>query len=194
MQTQKCIGQYIFLTPTSSHEGRRAHQTQTIHIPRSLMDHPALLPPYFPIDEFRSRLAALRSIMVERRVEVLIVDQREHMIFFSGYASTAAMYQALLIPLNGEPIQVVRALDAATFGQTSWLTDCVTFADNENPIKVVADTIKARGFGASVIGVERDSHFLTVNRALELESLLPTAKMVDFSRVMWEIRLVKSAL
>ncbi|PBC04110.1 Xaa-Pro peptidase family protein [Mesorhizobium sp. WSM3860] len=158
------------------------------------MGYPPLLPPHFPIDEFRSRLAALRSIMAERRVEILIVDQHEHMIFFSGYASTAAMYQALLIPLEGELVQVVRALDAATFSHKSWLTDSIMFADNENPIKVVADTVKARGFGASVIGVERDSHFLTVNRALELESLLSTAKIVDFSRVMWEMRLVKSPL
>ncbi|RWK88288.1 MAG: aminopeptidase P family protein [Mesorhizobium sp.] len=159
-----------------------------------LMKHRPLLPPRFPIDEFRSRLGALRTIMVERRVEVLVVDQHEHMIFFSGYASTAAMYQALLIPLDGEPVQVVRALDGPVFGQASWLTDCVTFADNEDPIKVVADTLKVRGFGASVIGVERDSHFLTVNRALELESLLPTARIVDFSRIMWEMRLVKSPL
>ncbi|MER9560416.1 Xaa-Pro peptidase family protein, partial [Mesorhizobium sp. M0323] len=155
---------------------------------------PPLFPPRFPVDEFRSRLAALRTVMAERRVDLLIVDQREHMIYFSGYASTAAMYQAVLIPLDGEPVPVIRALDGPIFSEKSWLTDCVAFADNENPIKVVAETAKARGFGASVVGVERDSHFLTVNRALELESLLPSARMVDFSRVMWEMRLVKSPL
>ncbi|PBC04120.1 Xaa-Pro peptidase family protein [Mesorhizobium sp. WSM3860] len=153
-----------------------------------------LFPPRFPVDEFRSRLAVLRTVMAERRVDLLIVDQREHMIYFSGYASTAAMYQSVLIPLDGEPIQVVRAIDASTFNEASWLTDYAAFNDNENPVKVVAETVKARGFGASAIGVERDSHFLTVNRALELESLLPSARIVDFSRVMWEMRLVKSPL
>ncbi|RWJ58776.1 MAG: hypothetical protein EOR33_32170, partial [Mesorhizobium sp.] len=63
------------------------------------MTQPPLFPPRFPIDEFHLRLAALRTVMAERRVDLLIVDQREHMVYFSGYASTAAMYQAVLIPL-----------------------------------------------------------------------------------------------
>lgn len=158
------------------------------------MKQPLVFPPPFPVDEFRSRLAALRTVMAERYVDLLIVDQSEHKSYFSGYSSTAAMYTAVLIPLDGEPVAVIRALDAPNFSKASWLSDCVAFADNENPIKVVAETIKARGFGASAIGVERDSHFLTVNRALEFESLLPSAKFVDFSRVMWEMRYVKSPL
>ncbi|RWH95470.1 aminopeptidase P family N-terminal domain-containing protein [Mesorhizobium sp.] len=55
-------------------------------------------PPAFPIEEFRSRLAALRTLMAERQVDTLIVDQFEHMVYFGGYRSTAAMYQALLLP------------------------------------------------------------------------------------------------
>lgn len=158
------------------------------------MKQPLLFPPPFPVDEYRSRLAALRTVMADRRVDLLIVDQSEHRAYFSGYWSTAAMYQALLIPFDREPVAVIRALDAPAFYEASWLSDCVACADNEDPIKVVAETIKARGFGASVVGVERDSHFLTVNRALELESLLPNARIVDFSRLMWEMRLVKSPL
>ncbi|WP_272951631.1 M24 family metallopeptidase [Sinorhizobium meliloti] len=158
------------------------------------MTQPPLFPPPFPIDEYRSRLAALRSAMAERRVDLLIVDQAEHRAYFSGFWSTAAMYQALLIPLDQEPIAVIRGLDAPCFSEASRYSDCVAFADSENPIQIVAETIKARGFAASVIGIERDSHFLTVNRALELESRLPNARMVDFSRLMWEMRLVKSPL
>ncbi|QPB24702.1 Xaa-Pro peptidase family protein [Rhizobium sp. 007] len=158
------------------------------------MKQPPIFPPPFPVDEFRSRLAALRKGMAERGVDMLIVDQREHRAYFSGFSSTAAMYQALLIPLDQEPIAVIRGLDSPSFSEASRFGDYVAFSDNENPIKVAAETIKSRGFGASAIGVERDSHILTVNRALEFESLLPDAKFVDFSRVMWEMRLVKSPL
>ncbi|WP_031206374.1 Xaa-Pro peptidase family protein [Mesorhizobium sp. L2C067A000] len=158
------------------------------------MTQPLLFPPPFPVEEFRSRLAALRTVMSERQVDLLIVDQFEHMQYFGGHRSTAATYQALLIPLQGEPVAVMRALDAPVFCQISWLTDCVAFSDNENPIEVVAQTILVRGHGASAIGVERDSHFLTVNRALELQNLLPDARMVDFSGIMWDMRQVKSPL
>lgn len=158
------------------------------------MTKPIVLPPNFPVQEYRTRLAALRSVMVERRIDLLLVDQFEHMEYFGGYHSTAAMYQAVLIPLGQEPVAVIRALDAAIFSEVSWLTDCVSFGDHEDPIKLVADTIKALGLGSSVIGVEHDSHFLTLNRAAELKSLLPSATFADFSRVMWEMRLVKSPL
>ncbi|MCW1414166.1 Xaa-Pro peptidase family protein [Rhizobium sp. 1AS11] len=158
------------------------------------MTQPPLLPPPFPIDEYRFRLATLRAVMAERGVDLLIVDQAEHRSYFSGFWSTAAVYQALIIPVDQEPVAVIRALDSPCFAQSSQFSDCVTFADNENPIKVVTETIKKRGFGASIIGIERDSHFLTLNRASELESLLPSARLVDFSRVMWELRLVKSPL
>ncbi|MGR4932774.1 M24 family metallopeptidase [Bradyrhizobium sp. CAR08] len=151
-------------------------------------------PPPFPVTEFRSRLAVLRTVMAERHVDLLIVDQREHMVYLSGYWPTAAMYQAVLVPLDQEPLAVIRALDAPVFSELSWFTDCVSFGDHENPIKLLADTINARGFGTSVVGLERDSHFLTVNRALELASLLPNARIVDFSRIMWEMRQVKSPL
>ncbi|MES0160306.1 MULTISPECIES: Xaa-Pro peptidase family protein [unclassified Mesorhizobium] len=151
-------------------------------------------PQPFPIGEFRSRLAALRAVMAERQVDFLIVDQFEHVKYFGGHWPTAAMYQALLIPLDSEPVAVIRALDAAVFSEMSWLTDYVAIGDSDNPLKVVADTILARGHGASAVGLERDSHFLTVNRALELQTLLPGAKMVDFSGIMWEMRQVKSPL
>ncbi|WP_413990782.1 M24 family metallopeptidase [Labrys okinawensis] len=158
------------------------------------MTHPLFFPPPFPVEEYNSRLAALRRIMAERRIDLLIVDQLEHRAYFSGYWSTAAMYQALLIPLDQEPVAVIRGLDTPTFNKASRFSDYVPFADNENPIKVLAETIKARGFGKSMIGIEQDSHFLTINRLLELKGLLADVQFVDFSHIMWEMRLVKSPL
>ncbi|RWK40687.1 Xaa-Pro peptidase family protein [Mesorhizobium sp.] len=158
------------------------------------MTLPPLFPSPFPLEEYEARLLALRGVMAESRMDLLIVNQHEHMDYFCGYAPTAAMYQAVLVPLEGEPVAVVRELDASAFSESSWLTSYAAFGDDENPVKVAADTIRARGYGASVIGVERDSYFLTVNRALEFESLLPEARFVDFASVMWELRQVKSPL
>lgn len=153
-----------------------------------------VFPPAFPVAEFQSRVAALRAVMARRKVDLLVIDQFEHMVYFGGHLPTAAMYQALLMPVSGEPVAVIRALDAPVFAETSWLSDCVAIGDSDNPVKVVADTIIAKGYGKGVVGVERDSHFLTVNRAMELESRLPDAKIVDFSGEMWEMRQVKSSL
>lgn len=158
------------------------------------MIQPPSFPPAFPVEEFQSRLTALRAIMTRRQVDLVVIDQFEHMVYFGGHLPTAAMYQALLVPLDGDPVAVIRALDAPVFTETSWLSDCVAIGDSDNPLRVVAETIIAKGHGTSTIGVERDSHFLTVNRAMELETRLPDAKVVDFSGHMWEMRQVKSPL
>ncbi|WP_324765504.1 Xaa-Pro peptidase family protein (plasmid) [Sinorhizobium meliloti] len=158
------------------------------------MTLPIQFPPPFPIQEYRSRLAALRSFMAERKVDLLIVNQHEHMEYFAGYAPTAAMYQAILIPLDGEPVAVIRALDASVFSETSWLTDYVAFADNEDPIEVASNTIVSLGHGGSAIGVERDSYFFTINRAVAFEGFLPNVRFVDFSAILWLMRQVKSPL
>ncbi|MER8855989.1 Xaa-Pro peptidase family protein [Mesorhizobium australicum] len=155
---------------------------------------PLDFPPPFPIEEYRSRLKALRRMMAERRVDLLIVNQFEHITYFGGYSSTGSRYHALLIPLDGEPVAILRALDAEVFSEMSWLSNCVAFRDNEDPIKVVADTIKAHGYGSAGVGFEFDSNYLPVTVARELERRLPKARMIDFSYVMWEMRQAKSAL
>ncbi|RWJ60769.1 MAG: hypothetical protein EOR33_28055 [Mesorhizobium sp.] len=90
--------------------------------------------------------------MAERQVDILIVDQHEHIAYFADYKTTAAMYQAVIIPL--EPVAVIRALDAPMFSEASWLNDYVAFGDSENPIDIVAKTIIGRGHGGSSIGVD----------------------------------------
>ena len=153
-----------------------------------------IFPPAFPISEFHARVHTLRAIMAKRRVDLVVIDQFEHMVYFGGHLPTAAMYQALLVPQTGDPVAVIRALDAPVFAETSWVADCVAIADSDDPIQVVARTITARGYGSSAIGIERDSHFMTINRGLALEAALPDASLVDFSQVMWDMRQVKSPL
>ncbi|OBP72195.1 hypothetical protein BAE42_15280 [Mesorhizobium loti] len=158
------------------------------------MIQPLVFPPPFPVEEYRARLSALRAIMANQSVDLLIVNQHEHMDYFAGYAPTAAMYQAVLIPIDGEPFAVIRALDASAFSEASWLSDYVAFGDSENPIRIVAKTIVDRGYGASALGVEYDSYFLTVDRARALKTMMPDARFVSFSTVMWEMRQIKSPL
>ncbi|RWC98955.1 MAG: hypothetical protein EOS73_29465, partial [Mesorhizobium sp.] len=119
------------------------------------MTQPLLLPPPFPLEEYQARLSALRGIMAERRVDLLIINQFEHMDYFCGYAPIAAMYQAVLVPIESEPVAVIRSLDASAFNESSWLTSYVEYVDDDNPIEVVAATIRTRGYKSATIGVER---------------------------------------
>jgi len=146
----------------------------------------------FPREEYEARIARVRAEMRKRGADVLLVDCVEHMAYLFGYVPPAAIYQPALVPLEGEPVVVVRALDATTFTEQSWVSDHVRFADDEDPVAILVDLVRRRGWSKASIAVEFDSHFLPVGRFRAIEAGLPDARFVDFSGAIWEIRLIKS--
>jgi Xaa-Pro dipeptidase len=130
--------------------------------------------------------------MVVRHTDVLLVDETEHIGYLTGWHATGSMYHAVLVPLLAEPVVVLRRLDEAVFLERSWIPDRMAIADTEEPIDVVAGVIRARGWAEARIGLELDSHYLTVQRYQALRTALPDATLVDFAGVLREFRLVKS--
>ncbi|MBY6090476.1 M24 family metallopeptidase [Maritimibacter alkaliphilus] len=150
------------------------------------------LPSAFTRDEYAARLVALRQRMATAELDLLVIDQFEHMVYFGGHLPTAAMYQCLLVPLVGDPVMVIRALDAQVFHETSWLETCVAFGDAADPIAIAAAEIQRMGQAGGRIGLEGDSHFMTLDRAEAFRTALAGARFTTFSRQMWEMRQVKS--
>jgi len=145
----------------------------------------------FTMDEYRGRLARLRERMRERGVDVVLVDETEIMAYYTGYAISENMYRAALIPLEGEPMVVLRALDEAPFLASSWVSDYRTFFDTEDPVQAVGKAIAER-WGTAAIGVDFNSYAMPVGRFRKLEGLVPGARFVDFSGILWQQRLRKS--
>lgn len=150
------------------------------------------LPPAFTRDEYLARLKALRAHMHAAGLDLLIIDQFEHFSYFGGHLPTAAIYQCLLIPLDAEPVAVIRALDAEVFHETSWLSACRAFGDAEDPVAVAAAEIRRLGLGAGCIGYEGDSNILGADRLEAFRAALPDARFASFAGVMWHMRQVKS--
>lgn len=146
----------------------------------------------FPLAEYQARVALLRRQMSASGVDLLVIDEFEHLAYFTGHLPTAAMYQCCLMPVHGEPVMVVRSLDAPMLSELSWTTDHVLFDDHEDPLAVVAKTIRARGWSTSRIGIETDSHIMLVCRLEALKAALPESRFIDFGGHMWRQRLRKS--
>jgi Xaa-Pro dipeptidase len=147
---------------------------------------------FFTGAEYAERLATVRRKMHERGADVLIVDETEHLFYLTGFIISGTTYQACIIPFDQEPVMVLRSMDKANFLEQSWLSDYVTFADIEDPIAVVARTLSKRSWSSKCIGFELDSHYLTVRRHQTFRDALPEATFVDFSEILWELRLRKS--
>lgn len=147
---------------------------------------------FFPPDEFQGRIARTRSKMAEIGADLLLTDCVEHMVYLYGYAPPAAIYQAILLPLEGEPVGIVRGLDASMFAEQSWVRQAVHFGDWENPVTILGRECRARGWDRARIAIELDSNFLPAKRFIEIQTELPEVTFLDFSQVLWEQRLIKS--
>ena len=147
-----------------------------------------------PVKEYKKRLRVLKKKMIESKIDVLIVDQTEHIGYFTGYVPTAAMYQTCIVPVDGDPLIILRALDEAAFLEQSPYRSYVMFNDWEDSIQVLIDTFKDRGWDKKRVGLELDSHFLLPMRYEAIKAGLSDATICDFSGVMWEMRLKKSPL
>lgn len=146
----------------------------------------------FPLSEYKDRIEKTRRKMAELNADVLLIDCVEHMVYLFGYAPPAAIYQVVLLPLDGEPVAIVRGLDASMFAEQSWVRDVIHFGDHEQPIAIMSAEVTRRGWSRASIAIELDSHFLPAGRFMQLQSALPEVDFVDFSGVLWELRLIKS--
>ncbi|WP_456623333.1 MULTISPECIES: M24 family metallopeptidase [unclassified Bradyrhizobium] len=146
----------------------------------------------FPIDEYEARVKRVHEQMAARELDVLIVDQSEFLAYLTGFSISENMYRACLLPRDGEPIMILRAVDLGPFTESSWLSRSVAFADWEDPIRMLADTIRSLGYATGRVGLDEDSYCMPLSRFKQLSAQLPDARFVDFSGVMAELRARKS--
>jgi Xaa-Pro aminopeptidase len=144
----------------------------------------------FTLDEYNGRLSKVRAELSARNADMLLVDQLDHIAYLFGYLPTAARYQAAFIPVEGEPYLVVRELDLGTFLDQSWSRNYETFADDEDSLDKVARALSR--LGPKRLAIEKDSNITTVSRLDYITAFNPAVEIIDFSGVLWQLRLIKS--
>ncbi|WP_244832050.1 Xaa-Pro peptidase family protein [Caballeronia sp. TF1N1] len=147
----------------------------------------------FSLDEYRDRLKKVRAAMRARQLDTLIIDQTDFLFYISGFGISENMYRACVVPLEGEPVFMLRSMDELPYLETTWLSQHVGFSDWQDPIEVLAQLLRERGWDAGHIGLDGDSYCMTLNRFNRLKAALPQARFGDFSGVLEVLRARKSA-
>src|SRR5689334_12792059 len=91
----------------------------------------------FPIEEFEDRLVRIRSKMKAAGLDVLMITRPENIFYATGFraahiANRTAELHAAIIPSDGEPRLMARALEAETT-KTQWTKLPKLFKDHEDP-------------------------------------------------------------
>jgi Xaa-Pro dipeptidase len=137
----------------------------------------------FPAHEFEKRLDRLRSKMRNSGLDVLILTRGENIFYASGFraahfASWLSELHALVIPMQGAPRLITRALEKE-IAKIQWTMSPRLHMDHENPYAIVSDILKETGGATKRIGIEE--RFLKVSQLRKLQQQIPGAELVDAS-------------
>ncbi|MER9895193.1 Xaa-Pro peptidase family protein [Mesorhizobium sp. M0119] len=147
----------------------------------------------FPVAEYERRFKAVRHGIAERGLDLLVISIPENMCYVSGYNTNG--YQAaqyLLIPSDGDPIHITRAIEEVNVRVSAWFERSTSYMDHESPVELLAQTIQDMGYANAAIGFEKTAWFFTIANYERLKELLPNAKFQDGSMIVDPIRAIKS--
>jgi Xaa-Pro dipeptidase len=146
----------------------------------------------FPAEEYESRLRRVREQMARRDVECLLVTSPGNVCYLTGYQTFGEAAQFLLVPAAGDVVFVLRELESLLVGYTTWSGDLVRYADHEDPLQAVVDTVRARGLAGESLAVEEATGTLAPAAHRELGRRLGGLRLTAADGVVEACRAVKS--
>lgn len=147
----------------------------------------------FPMGEYERRLAELRARMAERGVELMITNTPENICYLTGFESPGHYYyNAVLVPLDGEPVAVPRLLEQSGYEALTWVETICAYEDHEDPVEKTRDALAKYGWADKRIGYEKNCWFFTAAQQEKLFELCPEATFVDCSGLVEAGRVIKS--
>lgn len=167
---------------------------------------PEPLYPSFPKQEFEWRYDRARTAMESAGIDLLLLTNRENVVYFSGLVNAGWITPGLVPGLilfhrdQEEPVMILPDFWLGTAEKTTWLNDFVlhknTHSDPEDFGRLVADTIRDRGWHKGTIGYEAGLEMfvrLPIRQFDHIRSELSEAKWVAGGDAIWETRMIKSS-
>ena len=156
----------------------------------------------FTVEEYKSRLKKVQSLMQEKGIELLISQDPSNMNYLTGYDAWSFYYaQCAIVHVNAEePICFVRNQDAGGAYIKTYLKDENIIQYQEkyihtwplHPYEALVDIIKDKKWDKLSLGLEMDSHYFTAYCYEKIKKGLPNAKILDCERLVNWVRVVKS--
>lgn len=155
----------------------------------------------FPEEEYRRRIAAAQASMRERGLDVLVLHNNASTNYLTGYDShMPPSYAVTIVPAAGELVFNCAELESPVALYHGIVDDIRIFdwTKADNTAADLAGVLSDLGFARGRIGIELSNDENFANGAydagsyLRLRALLPEAEIVDATRLVLELRLIKS--
>lgn len=147
----------------------------------------------FSISEYEDRLHRVRQQMQARQIDVLLVHSPENILYLSGYQTPGYyMYHCLVVPLDADPVLVMRRGEIGHFEWLCYLSKQVPYVDVDDPALVTARTVRQLKGSTSRVGMERKCWFLVPDNYDKIRAALGEIAVVDADGLVEACRLIKS--
>ncbi|MCC5982953.1 MAG: ectoine hydrolase DoeA [Rhodobacteraceae bacterium] len=159
--------------------------------------------PNFTDAEYEARIAATRAEMALRGLDLLIISDPSNMNYIAGYDGWSFyVHQAVILPMEGEPVWWGRGIDAAGAVRTVFMKgeDSIVGYDDsyvqnpqKHPMEALAALIIDRGWNTGWIGVELDNYYYSAAAHQTLVNHLHEAQFIDATGLVNWQRAIKSS-
>ncbi len=147
----------------------------------------------FPMVEYNRRLTALRQKMAERGLDVIITTTPENICYLTGFESPGHYYfNALIVPIEGEPIAVPRRLEESGYQALTWVEFVRPYEDTEDPVHKLYTVLVEFNLQHKRIGFEKSCWFFTAVQQDRFFAYCTQATFVDCAGIIEAGRLIKS--
>ncbi|MEO7522047.1 MAG: Xaa-Pro peptidase family protein [Gemmatimonas sp.] len=148
------------------------------------------------VDERRARIEKARRLMVEQRIDALMLTGGTSMEYFTGIRwGLSERLLAAVIPAKGNAFLVTpkfeeeRAMEQAHLGPLGKDAEVYAWEEHEDPYAFMAQGFRARGLATATIGAEETVRFQFSDGAAHI----PNAKVVSGTPITGGCRTIKDA-
>lgn len=148
---------------------------------------------WFERAEYETRLARVQKELQAKGYDALLAFQPETVTWLTGFFTRAyTSFQFAIIPANGEPTLFCRDVEEYYLDSTCIFRDRAMWNDSDDRIAVAVNMIRSRLGASPKLAVEMAAWPLSVARYEGLKAGLPAAQWFDESRLVTQMRLIKS--
>ena len=114
-------------------------------------------------------------------------------MYLTDYQTTGySFFQALVVPLEGEPFMITRELEATNVYHRTWLEIARPYPDTGDPIQALVQSLREFGLKNKCIGYERNSYFFPAYHQDAIHTTFTEGRLLDCFGIVEEGRICKS--
>lgn len=145
----------------------------------------------FARSEYDERVRLARANLQAAGIDVMVVTGPENIFYLTGQQTPGYYtFQALVLPVEGDPVFVIRQLEFFNFISNTFISDAAIYTDGDEPIGFLVDVIQKKGWAGKRIAIDKRGWFLPIAVYEALQAKLGTIH--DGAGQIEKLRAIKS--